>query len=272
MGLAILPPDVNASDWAYRGEGDRLRIGLMQVKTLTEALGRRIVEERTTTGPYRSFQDFRKRVDPEPAQARALIRAGCCDSLAGELTRPALLWRLYAEESCHAAPLPVPEEYTEPQMLAHEIESLGFLASRHPLTLYRDRIERLKPVPASHLPRYIGRRITMVGWLVTEKPVETKTGQAMEFITLEDVTALYDATLFPNVYRRCHQLLEPDRAYVVSGLVEEAFGVATLTISELHPLDAAPVGEPAWNSHSETWYGESCDVQPDQPPPFFLPS
>ena len=28
MGLAILPPDVNASDWAYCGEGDRLRMRL----------------------------------------------------------------------------------------------------------------------------------------------------------------------------------------------------------------------------------------------------
>lgn len=272
MGLAILPPDVNASDWAYRGEGDRLRIGLMQVKWLTEALGRRIMEERITGGPYRSFQDFRRRIDPEPAQARALIRAGCCDSLGGELTRPALLWRLYAEEHGRAGPLPVPEEYTEPQKLAHEIESLGFLASRHPLMLYRDRIERLKPVPASHMPRYVGCRITMVGWLVTEKPVETNRGQAMEFITLEDTTALYDATLFPNVYRRCHQLLAPNRAYVVSGLVEEAFGVVTLTVSELQPLDVAPTGEPAWNSVREAWYGDPCDVRLEQPPPFSLPN
>ncbi len=245
MGLAILPPDVNASDWAYRGEGDRLRIGLMQVKKLPEALGRRIVEERTRAGPYRSFQDFQTRIDPEPAQARVLIRAGCCDSLAGELTRPALLWRLYAEKDARIGPLPVPEDYAETRKLAHEIESLGFLASRHPLTLYRDRIERLKPIPASHMSRYIGRRITMVGWLVTEKPVETKTGQAMEFITLEDTTALYDATLFPNVYRRCYQLLAPNRAYVVSGLVEDAFGVVTLTVSKLQPLDDAPTGEPA---------------------------
>ena len=71
----------------------------------------------------------------------------------------------------------------------------------------------------------------MVGWLVTEKPVETKTGQAMEFVTFEDTTALYDATLFPHVYRRCHQLLASTRAYVVRGLVEEEFGVATVTVS-----------------------------------------
>jgi error-prone DNA polymerase len=272
MGLAIFSPDVNASDWAYRGEGDRLRIGLMQVKTLPESLGRRIVEERDASGPYRSFQDFRRRVDPQPAHARTLIRAGCCDSIAGELTRPALLWRLYAEETGRAGPLPVPEDYAEARKLAHEIEALGFLASRHPLTLYREHIGRIRPVPASHLPDYVGRRITMVGWLVTEKPVETKTGQAMEFITLEDVTGLYDATLFPNVYRRCHQLLASDRAYVVSGLVEEEFGVVTLTVSELQLLDAVPeVSAPGWCSSRGTWYGEPCDVRPDQPPPSSLP-
>ncbi|MCC2642341.1 MAG: dnaE [Nitrospira sp.] len=272
MGLAILPPDVNASDWAYRGEGDRLRIGLMQVKTLTKDLGRRIVEERTKRGPYRSFQDFCKRVDLEPAQARALIRAGCCDSLAGELTRPALLWRLYAEGSRHSGPFPVPDEYEGPKKLAHEIESLGFLASRHPLTLYRSHIERIRPVPASQMHRFIRRRITMVGWLVTEKPVETNNGQAMEFITLEDVTALYDATLFPNVYRRCHQLLSPNRAYVVRGLVEEESGVATLTLSDLQLLEAEPIGEPAWNRLHEAWYGETCDALLDPPPSSFPPN
>jgi error-prone DNA polymerase len=43
MGLAILLPDINESDWAYRGEGERLRMGLMQVKTIPETLGVRIV-------------------------------------------------------------------------------------------------------------------------------------------------------------------------------------------------------------------------------------
>jgi error-prone DNA polymerase len=237
MGLAVLPPDVNASDWTYRGEGDRLRMGFMQVKTIPKDLGTRIAEERTRRGPYRSFQDFLTRVDPDEAQARALIRAGCCDALAGELTRPALLWRLYAASGRHSGSLPVPEDYPVSRKLAHEIESFGFLVSRHPLTLYHAQIERLRPIPASHMPRFVGQRVTMVGWLITEKPVETKHGEAMEFVTFEDQTALYDATIFPALYRRCHQLLTPNRAYVVRGLVEEEFGVATLTVSDLNALD-----------------------------------
>ncbi len=66
----------------------------------------------------------------------------------------------------------------------------------------------------------------------------------MEFITLEDTTALYDATLFPAVYRRVCQLLTPDQPYLLRGRVEEEFGVATLTVDDLRRLNdssAAPL-------------------------------
>lgn len=238
MGLAILLPDINESDWAYHGEGERLRMGLMQVKTIPKEFGKRIIEERTENGLYRSFHDFLRRVQPEPSHARALVRAGCCDSIAGELTRPALMWRLYAGNDFVSSRLPVPDDYSAAQKRAHEIESFGFLASRHPLTLYGKQIERLRPVPAAQMHRFVGRRITMVGVLITEKAAETKHGQAMEFITLEDVTALYDATLFPEVYRRCCHLLSPNRPYVVRGVVEETFGVVTLTVHNLQLLES----------------------------------
>src|SRR5207253_6205750 len=55
MGLAILPPDINASDWAYRGNGRTIRMGLMQVQTVPKELGIRIVAERTARGPFRSL-------------------------------------------------------------------------------------------------------------------------------------------------------------------------------------------------------------------------
>ena len=263
MGLAILPPDVNASDWAYSGEGDRLRVGLMQVKTITKTLATTIVAERAQSGLYRSFQDFLRRVNPESAHVRALVRAGCCDSLSGELTRPALLWRLYAGLDAGSGPLPVPDDYTASQKLTHEIGSFGFLASRHPLTLYSKPIERLRPVPASQMHRFVGKHITMVGWLITEKPVETKQGMAMEFITLEDYTALYDATLFPDVYRRCSHLLSSNRAYVVEGLVEESFGVVTLTVIDLRWLESRDDSPERPLPH--TWYDDPCDALPDPP-------
>ena len=38
MGLTILPPDINASDWAYRGSGQTVRVGLMQIRSLQHDL------------------------------------------------------------------------------------------------------------------------------------------------------------------------------------------------------------------------------------------
>jgi error-prone DNA polymerase len=238
MGLAILPPDVNASEWRYTGAGRAIRIGLMQVKTLTEAVGTRLVEERTARGPFRSFQDFLERVKPEPAQARTLIRAGCCDSLAGELTRPALLWRLYAAHGAPPSPLPIPDEYSGEQQRTHEAETLGLIVRCHPLDLYRDQIAAIPHITGIEIPRHVGRAVTLIGWLVTEKSVETKHGEPMEFATFEDKTALYDATLFPDVYRRCCHLLSTDSPYVVRGTVEEHFGVTTLTVHDLHCLES----------------------------------
>ncbi|WP_447980600.1 DNA polymerase III subunit alpha [Candidatus Nitrospira bockiana] len=238
MGLTILPPDVNVSDWRYTGAGRCIRVGLMQIKTLTRALADRITAARDAGGPFRSLSDFLERVQPEPAQARLLIKAGACDSIAGELTRPALLWRLYAGR--HAtADLPVPEDYSEEQKLVHEIETLGLLVSRHPLERYEAQLSRLRRIDACDLPRYVGRSVTLIGWLITEKLAETKDGLPMEFATFEDRTALYDATLFPEVYRRRCHLLVSDRAYVITGLVESQFGTVTVTVRDLQPIEVA---------------------------------
>ncbi|HZS11429.1 MAG TPA: DNA polymerase III subunit alpha, partial [Nitrospirales bacterium] len=238
MGLRILPPDVNQSDWTYIGTGDTIRIGLMQIKGLPKAAADRLLDERRMNGPFRSFPDLLTRVKLESAHARSLILAGCCDAIAGELTRPALLWRLHARGPRGGGPLPVPEEYPLSKRLGHEIETLGLLWSRHPLELFRDRIRaaRPSPLPARELARHINRRIRLVGWLTTEKIVEAKDGQPMEFVTFEDTTALYDATLFPAVYRRFCHLLAPDRGFLVDGVVEERFGAITVTVERLEPL------------------------------------
>ncbi|MEP6887732.1 MAG: DNA polymerase III subunit alpha [Nitrospirales bacterium] len=233
MGLTILPPDVNDGEWAYTGSGRTIRMGFMQVKTLPEALGTRIVKERNTGGLFRSFQDFLARVQPERAHARALIKAGCCDVIAGELTRPALLWRLYAGRKTVSG-LPIPEDYSKAQKLAHEAEAFGFVVSCHPLHLYQAQFKTLRPIPGSDMASYVGRHVMMIGWLITEKFAETKDGLPMEFATFEDETALYDATIFPKVYRRCCHLLAPDRPYVLRGLIEESFGVVTVTVTDLH--------------------------------------
>jgi error-prone DNA polymerase len=203
----------------------------------------KIVSERAG-GRFQSFHDFWTRVHPDHAQARILIRAGCFDTVAGELTRPALLWRLHAYREGYPLSLPVPEEYSPGQQLQHEIETFGFPLRQHPLESYRSELQQLECVAAANMSHYIGKEVTMVGWLVSEKLVQTKHGEPMEFVTFEDLTGLYDATLFPDIYRNVCQSLTPDRAYVLRGRIEEDFGAVTFMVVQLECLQH-PVYSPA---------------------------
>lgn len=56
-------------------------------------------------------------------------------------------------------------------------------------------------------------------------------------------TSLYDATFFPDTYRRYCHLLGTNQAYVVSDMAEEHFGTVTLTVNTLHPLSSPESAE-----------------------------
>ncbi|MDO3380207.1 DNA polymerase III subunit alpha [Geoalkalibacter halelectricus] len=239
LGLAVLPPDINAADLAYSGRAGGLRVGFMQIQGLSRAAVAALLAERRRGGLYRGFEDFLRRVRMDVADVRLLIKAGCFDALEGKQRRPALLWALLAHR--HAAPgaslfdeappeLPTPPPYDDRQVIAQELETLGLLISCHPLALHRYAIARLKPVSAARMGAWTNRYVTMIGWWVTGKTVQDKDGRPMEFVSFEDTTGLFDATFFPQAYARFCRKLSRLRPYVLKGRVEEEFGVATLTV------------------------------------------
>ncbi|WHZ25127.1 MAG: DNA polymerase III subunit alpha [Nitrospira sp.] len=250
MGLAILPPDINDSEWAYQGRARSIRVGLMQIKGLREDLVARLIARRTEQGPFRSLQDFLNQIQPDPSQARLLIKAGCFDGLAGELTRPALLWRLLAwQRQSSPGYLPIPPDYSLSRLIAEEVEVFGFPLRCHPLDLIPATQYQPPMISASDMAHHVGRSITMLGVLITEKVVHTKHGDPMEFVSFEDVTGLYDATIFPDVYRRTCHLLATNRAYVIEGVVEANFSAVTLTVMAIrrapHRQETLPASPPA---------------------------
>jgi error-prone DNA polymerase len=176
-------------------------------------------------------------VNPDLAQAKLLIKAGCFDSIAGELTRPALLWRAVAAESTKPPSyIPIPSEYSPQKQLHHELALFGFPLRCHPLDLFKDALASTSHISAKNVGQYMGQEVTLIGWLLTEKIVSTKKGEPMEFATFEDQTGMYDATLFPNTYRHYCHLLATNQAYVLTGLVEEHFSTITVTVQTLRLL------------------------------------
>ncbi len=250
MGLRVLLPDVNGSRKAYWGKDGTIRVGLMQLKGLRESALDSILEERKKR-PFASLEDFLCRVEPEPADAKILIKAGALDGISGGATRPAMIWQMLAWNEVRAARRPVARSlfrdmptvvppqvprYGARTVLEHELETLDFLISRHPLTLYREPLSRLKCVRGSDLGKHVGKRVTTVGWWVTGKLITTKDDEPMEFISFEDTTALYETVFFPQAYARFCHMLNRSRPYVLTGTVEEDFGVVTLTVDSVRFL------------------------------------
>jgi error-prone DNA polymerase len=240
LGLKVLPPDINESDYPYTGKDRFVRVGLMQIQGLAQKAAEALLRTRREGGTFRNFRDFLLRVLINHSDATLLVKAGCFDVLEGRKKRPALLWELMAFRSRFDpdgsgslfeeknTSMPSPLAYDEKTMLHQELESLGMLVSCHPLLLHRREIVRIKPVPANQMGRWVGRYVTMAGWWVTGKTVQDKDGRPMEFVSFEDTTAIFDVTFFPRVYERFCRKLSRQKPYLLKGRVEEEFGVATL--------------------------------------------
>ena len=246
LSLEVLPPSVNQSRVHWRGREKTLRAGLMAVAGLSRETRGRIVDQRRN-GLFFDVDDFHQRVRPDEDEFCALSWAGALDDLAGADSRAALAWEMArlrkkaagagAPAGLFAAELAPPPPPLSPdreiERLRRQFAVLGFLPDRHPIELFADRLDSFNLVKAADLPRHVGRRVSLAGWLLTGKLVKTKHGDPMQFLTFEDETSLFETTFFPRAYDRFCQVLEWGRPFILSGLVEENYGAHTLTVDRV---------------------------------------
>jgi error-prone DNA polymerase len=241
-----------------------LRMGLMHLKGLPERAREALLEERQRNGSFDSLEDLLQRVPLEAGDARTLIRAGACDSISQGASRPEMMWQIadwYGGCGKFRSPkaarnpgtgiregqllpfgdgqrrqLPSALPYDRRTVLLHELETLGYLVSCHPLDLYERALAKLDFVPGAELYRHVGKRVTTIGWFVTAKAVSARNGESMEFVSFEDTTALYESTFFPDAYRRFCHLVDRIAPLVLQGEVEESYGAVTLTVDAVKRL------------------------------------
>ncbi|HET9040244.1 MAG TPA: hypothetical protein VFN40_08745, partial [Gemmatimonadales bacterium] len=259
MGLTVLPPDVNASEFRCTGRGTELRIGLQFVKELSadgaaRLLAARASDRPTVRPPGRPFTglvDLRARTGLSPSDLRALIKVGALDSIAGGWTRPMMLWLVDSTAECvrdpadrpgdwfdHLPPtVPVLREYGPERRHREEHATLGFITDAHPMRLHADALRRFRLCPSTELHRYVGTHVLAAGMLTTAKPVHTLKDEPMEFATFDDGDGLIETVLFPDVYRERGHVLFDQGPFIFRGKVEEEFGAVTVTITQIDRLE-----------------------------------
>jgi error-prone DNA polymerase len=246
MGLTVLPPDINASDFRCSGKGREIRIGLQFIKGLSAAAVERVF---ASTRPYTSIFDLRVRKGIAPSDLRLLIKVGALDSIAQGWSRPMMLWLVDAGQRGAPADwfddlppaVPTLKEYSPERRRREEYEALGFICDAHPMQLHGDQLRPFRLCPSTELHQHVGRHVLAAGMLTTAKPVHTQADEPMEFVTFDDGHGLIEAVLFPGIYRERGHVLFDQGPFIFRGKVEEEFGAVTLTVTHLDRLERARV-------------------------------
>ncbi|MBD8899945.1 DNA polymerase III subunit alpha [Rhodanobacter sp. DHG33] len=179
IGLTVLPPDANASDFMFVAvEPKVIRYGLGAIKGVGQGACESIVAERQRGGAYKDLADFCRRVDPTKLNRRvleALILSGSLDALAPN--RASLMLQLpdaikAAEQhlrdrqsgqndmfgAAMGAPTPVVQidlptapDWPLEQKLQGERDTLGHYLSGHPVDPWREELAQLATCPLGEI-------------------------------------------------------------------------------------------------------------------------
>ncbi|HUV39111.1 MAG TPA: OB-fold nucleic acid binding domain-containing protein, partial [Planctomycetota bacterium] len=257
MGVDVRGPCVNRSDVEFTHEiiGDcpelngAIRVGLNSVKGLTERTMEQIVGKRGLT-PFVTLRDFMERVHAGLSEIESLILVGAFDFTGRN--RPELVWQARAMFGRLRTPggsalggldtdmeTPTFPPFSLEQKVNYELEILECPLSAHPVELVRRDVDGNGFAKAENLPALLGRRVRLVGILDTTRGTETKNGDLMQFLTLEDETGIFEVTLFPRLYRRVRRCLTDGGPYLVEGTVDSQYDSLSVRASQVTRLGAS---------------------------------
>jgi len=268
MGITVLAPDVNSSDWSFTPGGAAIRFGLGAVRNVGFNTVQAIQASRTELGRFDSLFQFCEVVDARVLNRRvleSLVKAGAMDSLGAHraallevadraLERGARLQR-DKESAQHAlfggaaaqpaAPPALPEvdEWPEHERLGYEKEILGFFITGHPLARYEGRLRELKTTPIAELETTGNNdAVRVAGIVVRVRAMRSKKGERWAIATLEDLTGVVDLLIFPEAFRRLESRFYPDAVLLVKGRARAEEPGVRLAVQDAAPLEEALPG------------------------------
>jgi len=285
MGIRILPPDVNASEWSFTPDGEAIRFGLGAVKNLGPSAVESIVKARAEAGKnIATLHDFCEKVDTGTLNRRmieSLIRAGAMDSLEGtrsqkfaavesameagqrvwrdrECGQEGLFGEMLAAGEEHRAPLPNVPDWTEKDKLAGEKEMIGFWVTGHPLDHYADKVSELATHDSSNLDGLAkNTEVKLCGVLTGVTRKRNKEGKPWASMIVEDRSGSIEAMCFASTYERLAAEIVEDQAVMIRGLVlPEENAAPKISVQDLVALDNARVDLPSLIS-IRVWLGRN---------------
>jgi len=223
-----------------------LRLGLRQVRGLSEAVAKALVKARD--GGWQDVPDLWRRAGLGRAPLEALARADAFRSLG--LDRRGALWAvagLATEPAGGTAALPLfaaaaargraagrdekapalPAEHAG-EALASDYAALRLSLDHHPMALLREAMQVRRVIPAGSLVDLPdGKRVTVAGLvLVRQRPGNS----GVIFMTLEDETGTANVIVWPKLFERFRRAVVGSRLALVHGTLQRE-GIVTHVVA-----------------------------------------
>ncbi len=235
-----------------------MRIGLNYVRDLGEDGHLAIVTERTTSGPYQSFDDFLHRLRGKPVGPRAvrnLVMVGAFDPLGRP--RRELLWgwqerwhghglrrgidsQSELRLNAHAPQLPALDDFDTNQ-LEYRISDLS--TGHHLIHFCRPKLNELGALPSHQIPHLNnGTKVRAAGLVITRQA--PMTANKIRFFTLEDEFGHVNITIKPDVYDRYRNIANRKPILVIDGVMQRQDGVWSILATHIQSLEGVPRPNP----------------------------
>ncbi len=270
MGIEVLPPDVNESRVAFAParSGQVIRFGLAAIKGVGEVAVESILEARRQGGEFKHLAEMCERVDIRTVNRKvleALIKSGACDTF--KETRSTLFAQIdrtlsraagiiqdrqrgqssmfdMLEEKSPRQPESIVRlpEWSQHELLAAEKELLGFYVTGHPLTPYALILKKYTLAGTATLGQLPNRSLTRIGGLISavQQGVSKKSNKPYALVTLEDLQGSVQVLCMNENYDKYRDLLQPNKAILVVGEVNNGEDKPKIFPQEIMPLEDAP--------------------------------
>ena len=229
-GIPVLPPDVNTSLTNFGVDGDSIRFGIGAIKGVGAAAAGTIISARREGGKFNGFTDFCERCggDINSRMLENLIRSGAFDAFglkrsqlmavaeptmsyaatrirdrqSGQLS---LFELLDSDSRDEIESIPVPDlpEFGKDELLAAELELLGFYVTGHPLEQYMQILRGVSTFKPADLGNFEDNIPVRTGGLVrgvTRKA--TKSGTPYLVVNIETADGLLEGVMYQRSLSR----------------------------------------------------------------------
>jgi DNA polymerase-3 subunit alpha len=248
QGGNIKLPCVNQGAYSTSIKGKDIYVGFVHVANLEYKIGKQIEMERENNGPYRDLEDFIRRIPVGIEQLVILIRIQAF-RFTGK-TKQELLWEAHMLLTKNQAERPralfysKPKKFTLPDLdhsltedAYDEIELIGFPVSITYFDLLRTSFRG--EILAKDMIQHVGKKVRMVGHLVTIKYTKTVHKEWMHFGTFLDATGeFFDTVHFPPSLRKYP--FKGKGMYLILGEITEEFDFPGMTVEKLAKLPLKP--------------------------------